>query len=111
MIRNIVKYLSVQALLFTAPYLSWAQFANPLKATDLRGFLLMILNSAVYILFPIIVLMIVYTGFLFVSAQGNESKLTEAKRALVWTVIGGLVVLGSLALALAIEATVDNFTV
>jgi Type IV secretion system pilin len=84
-------------------------FSSPLKATDLRSFLVMILNSLIYIVFPIIVLMIVYTGFLFVTAQGNESKLSEARRALLWTVVGGLVVLGSVALALAIEATVESF--
>jgi hypothetical protein len=84
-------------------------FTNPLAQNDLRGFLLAILNSLIYIIFPIIVLMIVYTGFLFVAAQGNESKLSEARRALLWTVVGGLVVLGSVALALAIEATIGQF--
>ncbi len=92
------------------PLTTYAEpFVNPLGDIDLRTFLVKILNSLIYILFPIIVLMIVYTGFLFVSAQGNESKLTEARRSLLWTVVGALVVLGSVALALAIEATVESF--
>lgn len=85
------------------------EFTSPLKQKDLACFLLAILNSLIYIVFPVIVLMIVYVGFLFVSAQGNESKLAEAKKALLWTVVGSLVVLGSIALALAIKATVDGF--
>ncbi len=75
---------------------------------DLEDFLLKILNAAVYILFPFIVLMIVYTGFLFVTAQGNVTKITQAREALVWTVVGALVVLGAKAIALAIEATVED---
>jgi hypothetical protein len=86
-------------------------FTNPIRETTLQGLLTTVLNSLIYILFPIIVLMIVYTGFLFVSAQGNESKLSEAKRALVWTVIGGLVVLGSVALAEVVRSTVETLRV
>lgn len=85
-------------------------FVNPLKAKSLQELLVQILNAVIFILFPIIVLMIVYTGFLFVAAQGNPTKLTEVRKALVWTVVGALVVLGSKALALAIEATVSSFT-
>jgi len=86
-----------------------AVFDNPLAgAPDLYTLLGLILQSAVYILFPIIVLMIVYTGFLFVRAQGNAAKLEEARRALLWTIIGALIILGSWALAEAIRATVNN---
>ncbi len=75
---------------------------------DLFTLLVKILNAAVYILFPFIVLMIVYTGFLFVTAQGNATKISQAREALVWTVVGALVVLGAKPIALAIEATVDS---
>jgi hypothetical protein len=86
-------------------------FQNPLAVDTLWDFLLLILNAVTYIMFPIIVLMIVYTGFLFVSAQGNPSKIQEARRALVWTVVGALVILGSRALALVISATVATLQV
>lgn len=89
-----------------------AVFDNPITgAPDLYSLLGLILQSAIYILFPVIVLMIVYTGFLFIQAQGNASKLEEARRALLWTVIGALIILGSWALAKAIEATVNNITI
>jgi hypothetical protein len=106
-------FLAVVALLSSAftwnvTYAADAEFTNPLGNVTLYEFLVKILNALIYILFPIIVLMIVYTGFLFVAAQGNEQKLREARRALMWTVIGALVVLGSKALALAIEATVKG---
>jgi hypothetical protein len=52
--------------------------------------------------------MIVYVGFLFVAAQGNEEKIRSARSALVWTVIGGLILLGAKAIALVIEQTVST---
>ena len=89
-------------------FVSAQSFVNPLGETNLYGFLFKILNAAVYILFPVIVLMFVYTGFLFVAAQGNPAEITKARQALLWTVIGALVLLGSKALALAICGTVKS---
>lgn len=83
---------------------------DPLGNITLYNFLFTILNAVIYILFPVIVLMLVYTGFLFVAAQGNPAKIQEARRALVWTIIGALVLLGAKAIALAVQATVDDLT-
>lgn len=87
------------------------RFTNPVGDITLYEFLYNILNAVVFIIFPFIVLMIVYTGFLFVQAQGNSEKLSKARSSLVWTVVGALVVLGAKALAMAIEATVADITV
>jgi Type IV secretion system pilin len=54
----------------------------------------------------IVVLMLVYVGYLFVIAQGNPSKLASARSALLWTVIGALILLGAQAIAMGIQATV-----
>jgi len=51
--------------------------------------------------------MLVYVGYLFVTARGNDTKLTTAKSALLWTVVGALILLGAEAIALAIQATVE----
>jgi len=85
-------------------------FSNPLNVDSLRELLEILLTIAVYILFPIIVLMIVYTGFLFVQAQGKPDKIQEARRMLMWTIIGGLIVLGAYALSVGIAATVAEIT-
>ena len=55
---------------------------------------------------PIIVLAIIYSGFLFVAAQGNSEKLGEAKKALLYTLVGAAILLGSLAIAELIKNTV-----
>ena len=81
---------------------------NPLQFNTISGFLDAMLGALVIIATPIVVLMLVYSGFLFVSAQGNPEKLATAKKAIMWTIIGAVVVLGASVLASAIEGTVDN---
>ena len=81
-------------------------FVNPLNFGTLPAFLNAILDAVILIAFPILVLFLVYSGFLFISAQGNPAKLADARKIFIWTLIGALLVLGAKALSLAIEATV-----
>lgn len=83
---------------------------NPLgsKINSLPDFIEAILNIVVTIGVPIVALAIIYTGFLFVTAQGNSEKLKTAKNALLYTLIGAALVLGAWILANAIAGTVDQ---
>jgi len=49
---------------------------------------------------------IVYTGYLFVSAQGNETALQKAKASLTWVLIGGAIILGAWVLSEAVRETI-----
>ncbi len=81
---------------------------NPLGAgTSLPVLLKDILQLIVQIGTVVIVLMLVYVGFLFVTARGNESKITAAREALLWTVVGALILLGAQAISLGIQSTVQ----
>ncbi len=104
--------------MFMTPVVSLAQSNNPSgtmngakietpRGVESRdGFIKIILEGVVKIGIPLIVLAIVYSGFLFVFARGNETKLKEAKNALAYTLIGAAVVLGSWTLAILISETV-----
>ncbi len=83
---------------------------NPLKSLTIDAFLEDLLGIVVRIGFPFVVLAVIYTGFLFVSARGNEQKLTDAKNAFLWTVIGALIVLAAAAISQLIEGTVSEIT-
>lgn len=54
------------------------------------------------------VIMIMYSGFLFVIARGNSTKIDEAKRAITWAVIGAMILLGAWVLSTAIQNTVNS---
>lgn len=57
---------------------------------------------------PFVALAIIYTGFLFVEARGNQEKLNKAKEALKWTIIGSSIVLGAYVIAQVVENTVNE---
>lgn len=80
---------------------------NPLRAGSIPELLAIVLQGLVQIGSIILVLMLVWVGFQFVVAQGNEEKIRSAREGLMWTVIGGLVLLGAQAIATLIQATVN----
>lgn len=80
---------------------------NPLGTISVQEFLLKILSIVTDIIGPIIVVfMLVYVGFLFVTAQGIPAKISAAREMLLWTVVGALILLGAKVIALGIQATV-----
>ena len=82
------------------------KICNPIDQDTLTGFIKHILEGVLKIGIPIVALAIIYCGFLFVAARGNSEKLTKAKDALLYTLIGAAILLGSWAIAQLISATV-----
>ena len=79
---------------------------NPISSETINDFIKVILEGVIKIGIPIIALALVYCGFLFVSARGNSEKIGKAKDALIYTVIGAAILLGSWAIAQVISETV-----
>jgi len=98
--------LAVVGILF--PVTVNAQLTNPLQFDSLSDFLEAILDVVIAISFPIIVLMFVYSGFLFITAQGNVEKLKQFRTILLWTIVGALIILGASVLSSAIQGTIDE---
>lgn len=91
---------------------------NPLNSGDctpngdcLMAFLNKILDLVIRIGSIAVILMLVWVGYLFVVAQGNGEKIAEARHALLWTLIGALILLGAKAISFGIEATVKALSV
>lgn len=113
--------LSVFGLIIFTPLISLAQpgsgqgstpsgssvkIQNPIKADNIQDFIKTILEGVIRLGIPLIALAIIYSGFLFVAAQGKPEKIKEAKDALLYTVIGAAVLLGAWAIAQLISETV-----
>ena len=113
-IRTIQQHALSQAAALAVlilPFVTTAQgLQNPLRFGTLSEFLNAVLNAVILIAFPVLVLFLVYAGFLFISAQGNDQKLSQARTVFLWTLIGALLILGSKALAIAINSTVQQIT-
>lgn len=83
-----------------------ATIDNPIGVDNINDFIKTILEGIIKIGIPIIAIAIIYSGFLFVTAQGKPQAIEEAKRAFFYTLIGAAILLGSWALAQLISDTV-----
>lgn len=80
---------------------------NPLGNTDsINGLIKKILEGVIKIGLPLIAIAIIYSGFLFVTAQGKPGDIEKAKSALLYTLIGAAILLGAWAIAQLISETV-----
>lgn len=82
---------------------------NPLAFDSIQGFIVAILNIIIVIATPIVVIFIIFAGFKYVTARGDASKVQEATRALTYSVIGGVLIIGAVAIAEIIKNLVTSF--
>jgi hypothetical protein len=82
--------------------------ANPLQSINSLDDLLKAILAAIVKLGAILLTVaLVWVGFLFVKAQGNPGEIKTARSALIYTLIGGLILLGAQAISLVIQSTVS----
>ena len=89
----------------------YAVLRNPLGEGGIESFtdfIARILNIVMMIGLPIIVLIFIWTGFLYVKAQGDPTAIGKAHKALLWTVVGAALIIGSGVIANAIKDTVTQ---
>lgn len=80
---------------------------NPLQSDSIQGFFLAILDVLLVFAMPIIVLFIMYAGFLYVTARGDATKVKTAHVALTYSVVGGVIVFGAKLIIEVIQNTVN----
>jgi hypothetical protein len=83
------------------------KLCNPLEVDSLDKFLLAIIDVILVFALPIIIFFIMYAGFLFATARGDTSQIEKAKGALLWSVVGGVIVLGAKLIVEVIQGTVS----
>ncbi len=85
--------------LILIPQISWGnKITNPVAdsgITSISGLLEVIIAGVTYLAIPLIVLAFIYSGFKFVSAQGDSTAIAEAKRIFGYTIAATAIILGS----------------
>lgn len=82
---------------------------NPLGSTQtIAQFLNLLLDYVLIIALPIIVVALVWAGFLFVAAQGKPDKLVAARKVILYTLLGAALILGAKVILTAISGTVSD---
>jgi hypothetical protein len=83
---------------------------NPIKAENFQDLADTFLDIASNIGGILAVFFIIYSGFLFVTAGANDTKRSDAKKALLYAVIGTAILVGARGLSLIICSTVESLT-
>lgn len=107
--RIIVRLSSLGLLLPVLVAHAQSTYPNPITyggITNIPDLLLAIVDLIFLIGVPIVVVAIIYSGFLFVTSGDNESKSSKARLVFTWTMIGALILFGAKAIAMAIQTTV-----
>lgn len=83
---------------------------NPLGAGNetITGFVMTLLDTIFPIASIVAVFFLIFAGFLMVTAGGNEEKLSKARQAFMWTVIGVAILLGAKVLSAVICGTINQ---
>lgn len=92
------------------PLCEVGKICNPTKYKDIDELLLAVVGVAVQYGLLLIVFFLVLAGFKFVVAQGNPEKINDAKKMLVWVVVGAFVLLGVYVIRAAVCGTIDAIT-
>jgi hypothetical protein len=80
--------------------------ANPFsKYGSFEVMLLAITNQIITLGTLVLTVMIIWTGFKFVTAGGVPSNIEKAREALKWTIIGGAVLLGAKGIVTVVATT------
>jgi len=75
---------------------------NPIKAGSFADVVKGFADLMVKIGIPLATVFLIWSGFLFVSARGNDEQLKKAKSTFYWTIVGTALLVGAYAIASAI---------
>lgn len=84
-------------------------FSNPLTFTNINDLFAGILEAVIIMSTPVVVFLLILAGFKYVTARGNPEQIQEASKALLYGVIGGVVIIASVAILTIIEDVVSQF--
>ena len=82
---------------------------TPKGGTTFQEFIYLLVQIAQLVGIPILVVCIIYSGFLMVTAGGNEEQVSKAKLWIFWTLVGAAIILGAKVLADLIKGTASAF--
>ena len=81
---------------------------NPIAADSITELFLAIIDILLVFAIPIIAFFIILAGFTYVTARGNAEAIEKAHMALLYALVGGVLILGAKVLIEVIGGTVDE---
>lgn len=107
--KSILRFLNICIIMILVPFIAGAEcenvegsIPNPIRACTF-GMLIDDLTEIILIIgLPLAALMIIFSGFKFVTAGGNEEQIKKARQMFYWTIIGAAVIIGARVIAKAV---------
>ncbi len=107
-IKYFLGYLIAYLFSFSLSFADNLLLTNPIKATNLNAFFQSLISVCIEMGTIIAALSIMYGGFLYVTAQGDEEKIGKAYKTLTWSLVGTGVLLGARVIMTAIQGTINQ---
>ena len=101
--RYFIMNSGLLATIFTT-----AALDNPIGTDTFFGLAEIIANVMIAIGIPVAAIFIIYAGFLFISARGNEEQIKTAKITFYWTILGVALLVGARVIAGALQTTITG---
>lgn len=92
------------------PLISSAAFGDPLANKAIADMVKGFIQAVMYIGTVALATFIVWTGFLFVAAQGSRQGLQKAKQMAIWVSIGGAIILGMWLIYTLVDNTLTSLS-
>lgn len=86
------------------------EIENPISVNSIPDLIQTILEGLIKIGIPLLVVMIVYSGWLYLFARGDPGKIKDAHNMFLYTLVGGAILLAAWALAELIHSTLIDLT-
>ncbi len=87
-----------------------ASLANPLGGIpSVPALFQAVMTAFIIISIPFVVFFTIFAGFQYVTAQGNPEKIKAASKALLYAIIGGVIIVGSIAITTIVGNAVKEF--
>jgi hypothetical protein len=84
--------------------------SNPIGSGDIPTFLSNILTVVIQIGTMISVFFIIYAGFKYVTAGGDEKKISSAHQMLLWACVGAAILIGAQTIVNVLKNTVSQLS-
>ena len=68
-----------------------------------------VLEGLMKLAIPLLVLGIIYSAFLLIKAQGKDSELKKAKSAILWVLVGAVIILSASLILNVLQDSVKDF--
>ncbi len=90
--------------------LDWAKTSDGQTVQTIPQFLDMLLGIMIMVAMPLTAILMIWTGFQYAMAKGDQTKLKKARDSILYIIVGLAILLASKGLQMTLQATVDSLS-